>query len=234
MFIRPTLGIVGLLLSVLVGKPQAAPISYLQDEAGVLSSAEHRGIEELLAAVDAQGSLQIGIDIVKAAPGGDIEGFSMQRFKQWGIGQRRKDNGALIILALDDHAVRIETGYGLEAVLTDGRCGSIIDTYMAPRFKQGGYAEGLAQGVKAIVATFAIDMGPSFIARPGAQKPCVRLTWFHLILLAIMVVIFIKNPSLFLFLLMSAPRGGFGGGFGSGFGGFGGGGSGGGGASRGW
>ncbi len=70
----------------------------------------------------------------------------------WGIGKRGQDNGVLFLWSSGDRRVRIEVGYGLESVITDGRSGSILDRYVTPEFKAGAYDRGVLQGVEAIAA----------------------------------------------------------------------------------
>ena len=152
----------------------------------------------------------------------------------------------LLLASIEDRKVRIDVGYGLEGALPDAVTGRILDTEVIPRFKAGAYGQGLTAGAAGVARRIATEAGITLQGepvvartRPGTRRGRGKPGVMHVIMLIVMVVLFIRNPSLFFLLLMSgsmggSSRGGFGGGGGGGFGGFGGGMSGGGGASRGW
>ena len=88
------------------------------------------------------------IDTTDGVP---IETYSINLAGQWKLGQKGKDNGALIVVAKNDRAYRLEIGYGLEGSLPDGFCGTVGRAYFAPYFKKGQYSEGVLLGVVVLV-----------------------------------------------------------------------------------
>ncbi len=179
---------------------------------------------------------------VESLGGMDVSDYAVRLFKEWGIGEKDKNNGVLFLIAPNDRRTRIEVGYGLEPVLSDARTGRLLDDHVIPYFRTGDFPNGIMRGSFAIASTIAVDANVSLSGIPidiRRAQP-VHLSAFQalLVFLVILVIVFfvLRNPWLFFFM---GPRGGGGGwgggGFGGGgFGGFGGGMSGGGGASRGW
>ena len=86
-----------------------------------------------------------------------IEEYASAVFEKWKPGQKNKDNGVLLLVSIEDRLVRIETGYGLEGVLTDTKCGLIIRKVIIPHFKSGDYEKGIIEGVKTVCAVAAGD-----------------------------------------------------------------------------
>ena len=187
---------------------------------------------------------QVTVATFPSVEGGDVDGAAVDLFKAWGIGKKGKDNGVLILAAIEDHRARIEVGYGLEGVIPDSTAGSILRQEIFPEFKQGNYGQGLTNGAAAIAQLIAQDKGVTLTGQVSVTDGGSGGLGFWGTI-ALFLVIFI-----ILSALNRRGRGGFwgggfyGGGFygggwgsgggGGGFGGFGGGGSGGGGASGGW
>jgi uncharacterized protein len=184
-----------------------------------------------------------------------IEEFALNTKEKWKLGQKGKDNGVLIVVALKDRKYRIEVGYGLESVLPDSLVGSIGREYFVPYFRQGDFSTGIYAGTIAVIRTIATHEGVRITngtngtngTQTRAASPGKRLNMFQMVVLGIFgiiaLVLFITHPGqCFLIILasqMGGGRGGWsggGGGFGGGgsFGGGGGGSGGGGGASGGW
>ncbi len=128
----------------------------LMDYAGLLSSSENEEINNYLLDLDRNTNMQIAVLIIPSLEGENLEDFSMRVAESWQIGDKGKDSGAILLIALDDKKLRIEVGYGLEENLTDARCSKIIRSVIAPNFKQGDYALGVFDGVKAM-AGFALQ-----------------------------------------------------------------------------
>ncbi len=123
---------------------------YVSDFAGLLSSDNITQLEAQLAQLEKDTGTQIAVVTVKTMEGNSVEDYASRLFEAWGIGQKDENNGVLFIIALEERKVRIEVGYGLEPVLTDGRCGRILDTEVVPYFKDDNYTEGIMAGVNAI------------------------------------------------------------------------------------
>ncbi len=222
------------------------PKGYVNDFAGIINPADARELDAQLKALEDRTTAQIAVVTVPdLGDYADVDEYASELFKAWGIGQKGQDNGVLVLLALKEHRIKIEVGYGLEGAITDGTAGEIIRNVMAPFFKAGQFGQGLIAGTQAL----AERIPPSGVKRPAKHKAGVlSIVLFAVFLLLILSQFFFPGPR----ILGGGRRyygggpfiggfgggfggfGGGGGGFGGGFGGFGGGGSGGGGASGGW
>ncbi len=226
---------------------------YVNDFAGVMAPQERSQLEALLAEVERKTTAEVAVVTVDTVKPLTIEDYSVGLIEEWGLGKKDKDNGVLILLAINDREGRIEPGYGLEGALPDALCIRIAREQMLPFFKQGRYSQGLINGALSVVsyvareynvdpASFAGSQVPSPARRPAPSRGRRGLSLF--LSLAMMFVIYrFFGPMGFLFFMpggfwrggSSMRGGGFGGGgMGGGFGGFGGGMSGGGGASFHW
>jgi len=175
----------------------------------------------------------------------DVPTYVNQLYQTWGIGKKGEDKGVLIFLALKERRIRIETGYGVEGILPDGRVGEILDTYVVPFLKEGQYGKGLYNALAAVSDVIAKDAnveltGELKVYRPPRRR-VRRIGLFPLFIIIFILFSFLRRGrrGILPLLILSSMggRGGFGGGFGGfggGFGGFGGGMSGGGGAGRGF
>lgn len=128
------------------------PTGYVNDFASVLSPEQKTTLETTLKAFNASTSNEIAIVTIKSLDGDYIEHYAEQLFKLWGIGDEKKDNGVLLLIAVDDHQMRIEVGYGLEGVLTDAIASSIIRNDLTPAFKQNDFFGGINKAVNNIIA----------------------------------------------------------------------------------
>jgi len=121
------------------------------DEAGILSPAFKTQLAAQLAAHEQATINQVVVVTLKTLGGYDIADYGYRLGRHWGIGQKGKNNGVLLIVAPAERKVRIEVGYGLEGVLTDAISRDIIERRIKPRFKQGDYDQGVRAGVDAIL-----------------------------------------------------------------------------------
>lgn len=197
---------------------------------------------------------QTAIVVVTVETLGDysIEDYATRLYETWGIGKKGEDKGVLILNAIQDRQVRIETGYGVEGILPDGKTGQIIDDYMIPHLKQGNYGQAYLNAVIIIAQIIAEDAGVqltserSALQRGDDQSRGSGMGKLLTFLFFIFLIIITRGRILPWLIIGSMSGGGGrgrddwggfggrGGGFGGGFGGFGGGMSGGGGASRGY
>jgi len=197
--------------------------------------------------VEKKTGVQIVTVIVKNTDGTTVEDYAQTLFEKWGIGQKGKDDGLLFLVALDEKKMRIEVGYGLEGILTDGQSGDILRQYVTPFFKQDQYQEGIVNGHLALIQHIAKAYNVSIPANAHPQPVKKRGTSFGdtlslLIFIAILWFIFRgRNGGLLPLLFLGGSLSGgsrgsssFGSFGGQSFGGFGGGSSGGGGASSSW
>lgn len=216
------------------------------DRAEILDSQAESRLTQLLAAHEQDTTEQVVVVTLPDLQGYAIEDFGYQLGRHWGIGQEGEDNGALLIVAMDERAIRIEVGYGLEGRLTDAQSSAIINQIITPAFRGGDYAQGITQGAQAMIEVLGGD--PLAVsATPGASgqrdDPRGPASILFFVMFAIVMLIARggrrgrggRSGLLAGALLGSAlGRGGSGGGFGGGGFGGGGGGFGGGGASGGW
>lgn len=217
------------------------PAGWVNDYAGIIDYASKQKINTIIAELNNKTSAEIAVVTLKTLDGENIEDFTNRLFEKWGIGKKGKNNGVMILIALNEREIRIETGYGIEGIITDAKAGRIIREIMAPLFREGKMGEGILNAVYFIATEIANDAGVKLNIEKrninyGKYRKLTKsdLFWF-LFFMFFVLPVFIRHPWLFL-LFLSSGRGGrhYGGGFGGGFGGFGGGLSGGGGATGRW
>ncbi|CAN5402361.1 hypothetical protein BH11BAC1_BH11BAC1_17030 [soil metagenome] len=233
------------------------PSTIVTDYTNTLSGGEQQALEQKLVAFNDSTSSQVAIVIMHSVGSNDISEYAVQLYNNWGIGQKEKNNGVLILVAKEDRNVFITTGYGMEGVLPDALCKRVVNNDILPNFKAGNYYGGLDAAVNTIMSIVKGE----YTADQYMKKKKEKVPWFGavLVLLIFFIVIISKIGSTknyarrnnlgfwAAWALMNAAMsrgrsggswggfssgsGGFGGG---GFGGFGGGSSGGGGAGGSW
>jgi uncharacterized protein len=219
------------------------------DQANVIPAATRDAIEPKLAELESKSGIQLVVATVSSLGGEEIEPYANELFRTWKLGEKTKNNGVLLLVAPNEHRVRIEVGYGLEGTLTDALSKVIITNAIAPRFKTGDFGDGVSRGVDDIITVLTTD------SSEWQQRPSLRLDsqqsfdlgdWIIIAVLIGLVTAFIVSPGFRWFVLnvvlnillnSGGSHGGFSsGGSSGGGGGFSGGGgsSGGGGASGSW
>lgn len=226
------------------------------DYAGLLSPSDKSRLENKLVRYSDTTSTQMVVAIINSTQGEDISLLGAKWGQQWGIGQKQEDNGLLILLAKDDRQVDINTGYGIETIITDRMAERVINRVMIPQFKNGNYYAGLDQGTDALREMLLGEYQGERVQRQPGFVELVKRYAPMLVFIVIIIIILSRGGGgrnggrrrggglLDIIILSSLGRGGFGGGSGGGGfgggggggfgGGFGGGGFGGGGASGGW
>jgi len=232
----------------IISKPN--PATLVTDAAGVLSPEQKQALENKLVAIDDSSSNQIAVVIIPSLDGYPKEEYATKLFRDWGIGGK-KNNGILLLIAINDRDIKIEVGYGLEGAIPDITALNIIDNYIKPAFKAGNYYEGIDQATDNIAKA---AVGEYKIKKVKKSKSKGSGGLFVIILIIIFVILRngqggggsnigrsgfsdVATGMLLGSLLGGGGRGGGGwgdGGGGGGFGGFGGGSSGGGGAGGSW
>jgi uncharacterized protein len=148
---------VSLLLTVVSGFSQKIPpkpslqTSYYEIGTQLLNETQKREIEQKLIKYADSTSTQIVVVVVPNTGGNDIDSYKVDLAHSWGIGQKGKDNGVLLLIAKDDRKVAIGTGYGTEHRLTDALSNRIIDEQIIPAFKTGNYYQGIDDGTTGII-----------------------------------------------------------------------------------
>jgi uncharacterized protein len=128
------------------------PTGYINDFTQTLSPETKQQLETELSGFQASTTNQIAVAIVQNLDGDYIENYAVKLFANWGIGTETKDNGVLLVIALDERELRIEVGYGLEGALPDSLAQKIIDNDIVPYLKTGDYNAAVISGVRAIQA----------------------------------------------------------------------------------
>lgn len=118
------------------------------DNARIISSQDKMEISSYLKNLEDETGIQMAVLTIKSLEGESLEEFSLRTCEKWKLGQKGKDNGALLLVALNERKIRIEVGYGLEESLTDTKCGLIIRNVIIPEFRNGDYSNGIAKGVR--------------------------------------------------------------------------------------
>jgi len=139
------------------------------DEAGILDAATRQSLTDKMAAVEAKSGDQIVVVTLKSLQGTSIEDYGYQLGRHWGIGEKTRNNGALLIVAPNERKVRIEVGYGLEGALTDAVTRLIVANAILPRFRANDFAGGIVRGVDDIVQVVSGDAEE--YKRRAAQRP---------------------------------------------------------------
>lgn len=239
------------------------PPRLVNDFAGMMTPGEAQQLEAKLLEYEKTSSTQITIITIKNLGGYDIAQYATELGHKWGVGQKGKDNGVVILASKDDRKVNISPGYGLEGALTDIMCGRIIRNEIIPQFKTGNMYGGFDKAADAIILATKGEYKAEEDYHHGKKKVPAFVTLLFIVGIIIIVLAISKGgggnggggymsgrgygdiaTGMLLGSLLGGGRhrgGGFGGGgFGGGssgsggFGGFGGGGFGGGGASGSW
>ena len=236
--------------------PAPNPPKLVNDLANVLSAGQIQQLEAKLVAYDDSTSNQIVILTIETLNDYPIEEYALQVFRTWGIGNKETNNGVLIVAAIKDRKIRIETGYGLEGAIPDVTANRIIRNDIAPAFRSEDYYQGFEKASESIIKAAAGEyQAPEGYSDRGESKGIP----VGLIMIGIIILVVVLSsgkggggggyasrrgyrdhvPPIFfpgMFGGGGRSSGGFGGGGfgGGGFGGFGGGMSGGGGASGSW
>ena len=127
------------------------------DDANLLGAGDENDITADLEALEAKSTDQLVVVTLPSLQGLEIEQFGYRLGRHWGIGQKNKDNGVLLIIAPNERKVRIEVGRGLEPLLTDALTRLIIENGVLPRFRSGDYPAGIKAGVSDIIAVLTGD-----------------------------------------------------------------------------
>ena len=226
------------------------PAAYFNDYAGVVSAGTAAQLDQTLEDFERQNSEQIVVAVFpKMQSDSSIEDYTVRVARSWQVGQKDKNNGAVLFVFIQDHKMFLQVGYGLEGVLPDALCKRIIDEQISPRFKAGDFDGGLTAGVQSILAATKGEYKGTGATVSDSRRPygsSSPFLGFGFIVLIVIVIFFVRGSGMFLpWLLLSSSGssrgwggGGFssGGGFSGGGGGFSGGGGsfGGGGAGGGW
>ncbi|MFS8086583.1 MAG: TPM domain-containing protein [Acidobacteriota bacterium] len=124
---------------------------HVTDQTATLTPAQQATLEQTLQAFEARKGSQLAVLIVPTTAPETIEQYALRVAEQWKLGRKKVDDGAILVVAKNDRALRIEVGYGLEGVLNDATAKRIISEIVVPRFQQGDFQGGIAAGVEQMI-----------------------------------------------------------------------------------
>ena len=228
-----------------------SPPRLVNDYVNALSEQENQLLEGKLRRYNDTTSSEFTVVIIGSTGDYDIAQYAAELGEKWGVGKKGKDNGLVILVALEDRNIGVSTGYGLEPTLTDANIKRVIETYIKPNFRQGQYFTGLDEATSIFMAMASGEFVADPNNEPGWESALVLFIIFMIFMVGIPYLRYRsmkknhfggkKNLDFItaMMLMSSMGRGGrggggFGGGSGGGFGGFGGGSFGGGGAGGSW
>jgi uncharacterized protein len=180
----PAAGLVGLVAGLVAGIALLAPVPIARaqsqvpvpvlerrvtDLTGTLSAQEQAALEQKLAAFEERKGSQIAVLFVPTTGDETIEQYAIRVAEQWRLGREGVDDGALLLVARDDRALRIEVGYGLEGAMPDAIANRIVEDIVVPRFRLGEFAAGVDAGVDAMIRV--VDGEPLPAVEPPASWP---------------------------------------------------------------
>jgi uncharacterized membrane protein YgcG len=172
--LRVILVFVLLALPVWAQEHYPAPQGRVSDFARVLDASTREKLNALITEVEQHTTAEIAVAVVRTTAPATPRQYATELFNRWGVGKKGTDNGVLILLAVQDRRVEIETGYGVEGVLPDGKAGEIIRTTMIPFFKENRWGEGLFAGTQRIAQVLRAQ---EQVLQTPAQPAASSLTW---------------------------------------------------------
>ncbi len=217
-----------------------SPPRLVNDYTNTLTDYQVSALEKKLVAYDDSTSNQVAVVIVSTTGDYSVEEVGLEILRRWGVGNKDKNNGIVLLIAKDDRKLRIEVGYGLEGAIPDITAKSIIDNEIKPSFKEDNYYRGIDLGTDAIIKAAAGEYKAP--ANYGSKKK-KGVNWVTILFVVIFIIIGLAGGGSGggTYVSRGGYRGWSGGGWsggggssGGGFGGFGGGSGGGGGASGSW
>jgi uncharacterized protein len=174
------------------------------DGANILSPDTRAALEVKLKNLEDKSGIQLVVATVSSLDGLEIEPYANQLFRAWKLGETKKDNGVLFLVAPKEHKVRIEVGYGLEGTLTDATSKLIIANAAAPRFKAGDFNGGVSRAVDDIITTLTTD------SSDWQKRPQVRAPDSEPVFLGVLIPLLFVGFFIFILVRTARRQGGFG------------------------
>jgi uncharacterized protein len=197
---RPILWMLALVLlhgiPALASEPNFPPLTgRVVDEAGILSPSTVEDLTDLLTKHEQATGEQVVVLTLKSLQGYSIEDYGYQLGRRWGIGQKDKNTGAILIVVPDEHKVRIEVGYGLEGELTDAISRTIIENDILPNFRRGDFNAGVLSGTTSILKVLggasAVRTEPDVSSNAPSTAESADTRWNFPVLFAVFMVFLI-------------------------------------------
>lgn len=157
----------------------------VNDWAGVIGADGALAIERKLEEFERQSSTQLVVAILPSLEGQDLDDLANRLYERWGLGQKDKNNGVLLLVALADRKARIEVGYGLEDRLTDAVSRRILEERLFPAFREKAYAEGIASTCDGIIEATR----GAYQARPSKRGTPIPVPLLIFLILVVLIVL---------------------------------------------
>lgn len=197
---RALVVLVAAVFTVQLGRAQeipAKPPAHVVDLAGVVDDATEARLNRYLLELEQKTGAQMLVLTVKTTGGVPIRNFSIRTAEQWKLGQADKDNGALIVVAVNDRKWDIDVGYGLEPVLTDLFCGRVAREVFVPAFRRNQYSQGIWEGTLILANKVASNAGVTVTGMPvrkmSSRRPqgasscaCLAFVFFFMLLMGVL------------------------------------------------
>src|SRR5690554_5556589 len=158
------------------------PPRLVNDFTNTLSASEQSALEKKLVAYNDSTSTQISIVLIRSVGPYDISDYTFQLGEKWGIGRKDKDNGMLILAAMEDRDVFMATGYGLEGAVPDAVANRIVDNVIVPAFKAEAYYEGLNQATDMVIKLAEGEYDEEDVARKGNSSGAIFFILFFIVI----------------------------------------------------
>jgi len=175
------------------------PAAYFNDYANVVSAGTVAQLNQTLEDFERQSSDQIVVAVFpKMQSDSSIEDYTVRVARSWQVGQKNKNNGAVLFVFVQEHKIFLQVGYGLEGVLPDALCKRIIDEQITPRFKAGDFDGGLTAGVQAILAAIKGEYKGTgtTVAEQLRRLKEIAPKVFILIIFVLIFVVFLRGGTL--------------------------------------
>lgn len=147
------------------------------DQTNTLTPEQKTDLANMIAAERQHSGNQIGVLMIPSLQGEELEDYSLKVARTWGIGDKERNSGVLLLVVKNDRKIRIEVGYGLEGSLPDIRAGQIIRDRMAPLFRQSKYYEGVKSGLEGIIAATHNEVDPQLNSAPPRSQNSAPFPW---------------------------------------------------------
>ena len=158
----------------------------ITDESGTLTPSDRARLEDKLAAYEKSTGHQLAVLIIPSLEGEVIEQYSIKVVEHWELGDRKRSDGVLMLIAIKEHATRIEVGFGLEGAIPDVIASRVIREIMAPHFRNDDFAGGIDAGLDALMkAAQGESLGPP----PALHAPAGKWSWFAALALVLLLII---------------------------------------------
>lgn len=194
----PLSAVLALAMVALGGQAWARPVppltSRVTDEAAALSPSGRTALEQKLASYEQRTGHQFAVLLVRSLEGDGLEDFSLRVVEAWKLGDAKRDDGLLVLVALAERDARIEVGYGLEGAVTDALSSQVIRNVFAPAFKEGRFEDGLGAGLDLLMKAAqgeSVRVGP--VARRRTHGTHSTSTLFAILFVAVSFLSFLPR-----------------------------------------